>query len=291
MKSEKSCPIINNIKKLFTWFSSLNCFERLNVIAIGIITVFLLRFIILFLFFDEKYYGYADVAINTLGAIAIPCVIYWLSDYRNAYVKEKQHQIEVLNCIYADLFELSKNLISSTKSIQLQLIHATNSIEYIDTHVTNFNNDEFTEIEKYVLFYPSSDYILKYSDIDYLFLSIDDSMIYYKLLSFEKFISKTSIYIDSFRDDLTVNNRIRIEKQKSSSIQESIKNERLFLIGICSSLDYLVSSHRDLLNDLENIIKILNIYVDANYSHQIVLRSKSDEFLTNITAFFEKNEK
>ena len=90
-----------------------------NLIFISIVAILTIAFH-LFIAYNGVDYGFkvAELIVSTLGAIAIPITIWWLSDYRKKEIEEKERQILVWNKIIVEVTILSKKILQAVKILQ-----------------------------------------------------------------------------------------------------------------------------------------------------------------------------
>lgn len=258
--------------------------------------IFLITFYILFLYLNDDIHWIEklQLTVNSIGTIAIPFVIWWLSAKRMGEIKERNQHIETLNCIYGDLYGISNLMVDIAIFTTSSLKKANESLAYINSIGDEFSSYIYNHLYSLELGkFPVADFSLKYSELNINFISIDAPDLYGYLFQLDKHMVHMQKSMEILRQNMINNsmqktnliNAIQLTEEEKLNIKDpkdvdvllkmkSISIEKDFVNGYLLAAKNSLNIINAVIQNIKKAIAALDKYCDEKYPNEISLHSE-----------------
>ena len=235
-----------------------------------------------------------QLTVNSIGTIAIPFVIWWLSAKRMGEIKERNQHIETLNCIYGDLYGISNLMVDIAIFTTSSLKKANESLAYINSIGDEFSSYIYNHLYSLELGkFPVADFSLKYSELNINFISIDAPDLYGYLFQLDKHMVHMQKSMEILRQNMINNsmqktnliNAIQLTEEEKLNIKDpkdvdvllkmkSISIEKDFVNGYLLAAKNSLNIINAVIQNIKKAIAALDKYCDEKYPNEISLHSE-----------------
>lgn len=258
--------------------------------------ILLITFYILFIYLNDDIHWIEklQLTVNSIGTIAIPFVIWWLSAKRTGEIKERNQHIETLNCIYGDLYGISNLMVDIANFTTSSLKKANESLAYINSIGDKFSSHMYNYLYSRDLGkFPIADFSLKYSKLNINFISVNDPDLYGYLFQLDKHMIHMQRSIEILRQNMVNNsmqktnliNAIQLTEEENLKIKDrkdvdillkrkSISIEKDFIVGYISTVKNSLDIINGVIQNIKKVIPALDKYCDEKYPNEVSLHSE-----------------